>query len=803
MIAIKDMRKKTLKDYEEMKKKEPKKKIKKSDPASKKSKVIYFDTETAGGKFWYGGIVSGECKESYFATNDFDDFFKVLTDKPAGRTLLAGAYNHSFDAPLIAKEMHDRHNWHYNPMLYTPEGEELGAYTRGSRCYLYGTLLDDELGHREFLKERRRGRISTIKGVPSTIYSGQTYEVYGKDVLQPLVRIFDTRDIMGGGRLESHAPDVGLSKLTEQMDYHETDPRAPIFDRHWEYLYYDVEIMRRKMQAKSFIEGERTREENVKAGYLTTTSVSYAETQGTYKKLKNEEYRERVPGIKTVFGARAKKKQEDRAKPLPTSVGLEIERDIAEARRVEEERSQKEYTTSEDVWKDYTNKLRNYYSKRLNDTVESFKELQDEAWKALLKKEHDKEKVERFWALECPKATKTKPQAEKYIDAFHYKCILHAMNKRIHPAMRGGISQVKHGEEGKIQGRGFVIDAISMYPSVLETYTIPCKYVGSDFEQPDLSKYCVVEIKVLKAKVKPNAHPWLKGSTRYTKDKFYGRALDWGADEDEKYALTNQEIIWLRKTYDIEELEFGQVFYFEDDEDFTKSIRAYISKWGDIKRKATREIRRVVKSLGRVRNKKKRQELEDELMTWRNTRATAKERLNTIWGRWGMVSKSVEQGGLTTEIGDKDTNLVSAIFTTAIARIWLNRLMNSLHGEYIYCDTDSIHGIYTDRIKDRFELVEHLGDVIDSEGERFGAWEPEEEYDRAIYIKPKTYAHESYDEKEKTTVVSITAAGIDASSIQLEKLEDFGVGFKATSTKSYKDEWGTTQFSEVPYEISL
>src|SRR5699024_1565728 len=161
--------------------------------------------------------------------------------------------------------------------------------------------------------------------------------------------------------------------------------------------------------------------------------------QGTYKKLKNSEYKERVPGIKTVFGARAKKTEEDRAKPLPTTVGLEIERDIAEARRVEEERSLKEYTTREDVWKNYGSKLRAYYSKRLTDTVEGFKDLQDEAWKALLKKEHDKEKAERFWSLSCPKATKTKPQAEKYIDAFQYKRILHAMNKRIHLAMRGGM----------------------------------------------------------------------------------------------------------------------------------------------------------------------------------------------------------------------------------------------------------------------------------------------------------------------------------------------------------------------------
>src|SRR5699024_11357267 len=93
-----------------------------------------------------------------------------------------------------------------------------------------------------------------------------------------------------------------------------------------------------------------------------------------------------------------------------------------------------------------------------------------------------------------------------------------------------------------------------------------------------------------------------------------------------------------------------------------------------------------------------------------------------------METKTVESAGRKVDVGDKHTNLVSATFVTAYARIWLSKISSALYDEFVYSDTDSIHGVYTERIPDRETLEKHLGDLI--EAKTFGKWDFETELDR-------------------------------------------------------------------------
>src|SRR5699024_11577590 len=129
----------------------------------------------------------------------------------------------------------------------------------------------------------------------------------------------------------------------------------------------------------------------------------------------------------------------------------------------------------------------------------------------------------------------------------------------------------------------------------------------------------------------------------------------------------------------------GEVFYFEADKDFTKGVRKHINYWRNKKEKAKDPA----------------------------TRQQAKFMLNTLWGRWGMYQKTVDDAGQKVEIGEEDTNYVSAMFTTAYARVYLNKLMYLFNKPLLYTDTDCVYFVYCGKVPNKKILLIMYNNEID------------------------------------------------------------------------------------------
>src|SRR5699024_7372470 len=145
--------------------------------------------------------------------------------------------------------------------------------------------------------------------------------------------------------------------------------------------------------------------------------------------------------------------------------------------------------------------------------------------------------------------------------------------------------------------------------------------------------------------------------------------------------------------------------------------------------------------------------------------------------RWGMYQKTVDDAGQKVEIGDEDTNYVSAIFTTAYARVYLNKAMNWFNKQLLYTDTDSVHFVYGGKVPSKKTLLSKLKNEIDPKV--FGKWDLEKEFAKARYLKAKTDALEL-----KNCSIQATTAG---SNVSLDSLDVFYIGATFKTKKNFRD----------------
>src|SRR5699024_3834536 len=138
---------------------------------------------------------------------------------------------------------------------------------------------------------------------------------------------------------------------------------------------------------------------------------------------------------------------------------------------------------------------------------------------------------------------------------------------------------------------------------------------------------------------------------------------------------------------------------------------------------------------------------------------------------------TVDDPGQKVEIGDEDTNYVSAIFTTAYARVYLNKAMHWINKQLLYTDTDSVHFVYGGEGPNEKTLWSKLRNQIDPKV--FGKWDLEKEFTKARYLKAKTYALEM-----NSGSIQATTAG---SNLSVESFDDFYIGATFKTKKNFRD----------------
>ena len=639
---------------------------------------VYADIETYSPEidphFWIGGM---KIDDEYVAYDKFEDFFNALIKPIKGKKKVIVFHNSSYDLGILKHHASKYYNYQINPKK---------------------------------------------NGQKYSFYDGQFCEIYSESNVNP-VFVIDSKPLLPGS-LGTYGSIVGLEKGDTPIA---KEYRRPT-EEDYKYLENDVEMLARAFKLFGH-------EEHVAIGQLTISSVSY--------NLIKSDYHNRL-GKKNHTNALKRKHSASESEkdwlPLPSYVSKAIEdecRDFFIREKVYSIETKKPlYGISMDVVEQYKSKLRKYYSAKLSEEVNNFSRLQKEVAKQLklrdANKDYDNDLLNDFFSLTVDDSDM--PKGKNLVDSHHYKRILETTNSYIAPAMRGGMTYVNPNHVTKETGRGGVIDVNSLYPFVLSNYKIPSKYVGStNGIEPDYDKYYVAQILYLKASVKKGRHPFLKRSTSFTTDKVYKENIEWSSVKKGKKsksksvintALCSVDIDWLYENYDVEKIEYGHVFYFEEEPEFLEAVNEHIKHWRAKKENAKTPV--------------------DKLF--------AKMMLNTIWGRWGMFEKDVDDAGETIDIGDKDTNYVSAIYTTAYARVYLNKMMNWFEDDLLYTDTDSVHFMFNEKVKDLEDLKVKLGGLIDSK--EFGMWDFEKEFDNAKYMKAKTYAMKLKDTDKIKTVTA-------------------------------------------------
>lgn len=687
-----------------------KRKSKKKEKDKSKHVYVYADIETyspmSDPHFWIGGLKQNGVYKAY---DNFKDYWKALTKKIKGKKKVVVFHNSSYDLSIL--QYHAKR----------------------------------ELGYQVNPKK---------KGKTKAIYMGQHAEIYTDNNLDPIF-VVDSKALLPGS-LDSYGKQVGMLKGTTPIL---VDYRSPT-DDDWAYLKQDIDILEYVSKAYKL-------EESIEKGLMTVSSLSQSSVNSIYCKKTNKKYKS--TGLKRKHSGKV---DEGNKLPLPSAVSSQIESDT-EAFKVREvvysiKTKKGVYGVNEDTVERYRKYITRYWSGLLDSIVDNFAKRQKEAKKYLDGKKYDKELMGDFFDIPLPKLGQS-PHGKWIADDFHKKKIIEGANRIIAPSMRGGMTYANMRHVNKILVNGGILDVNSLYPFILMKFGIPSVYVGNtEGLDPSYGKYFIAEIKRLRATVKPGKHPFLKRNTNFTNDKVYEENIDW----ELKYkngipdtVLCSVDINWMYEIYDIQEIEYGKVFYFEEDKLFTESVREHIKYWREKKENATDVV----------------------------SRTYAKFMLNTIWGRWGMFEKEVEEGAFKIDIGDKDTNYVSAIFTTAYARVYLNKMMNWFGEDLVYTDTDSVHFLFGNKVKDEKDLRTKLSKHIDPK--EFGKWDFEKSWTKAKYIKAKTYAME-----DKGKVKTVTAG---RRLPELDSLDDFAIGNHYTVTQNKTDEYGRDLIYQSTYTLKL
>jgi len=322
------------------------------------------------------------------------------------------------------------------------------------------------------------------------------------------------------------------------------------------------------------------------------------------------------------------------------------------------------------------------------------------------------------------------------------------IDDEIRKSYRGGFTWVNDRIKGKDLGAGMVFDVNSLYPAMMYyndlPYGTPIKFEGK-YEHDEAYPLYIQTISC-SFELKDGHIPTIQLKNmigRYAENEY----LKTSNHEVEIMHVTNVDLKLIQEHYHLEELEFHGGYKFKKKNDL---FRDFIDYWMDIK----------------VNNKGAIREL-------------AKLMLNSLYGKFasnpvvtGKIPFLKPDNSLGFRLPVKEGELVKGVpvideefkdpvytamgcFITSYARELTIRTAQKCYDRVCYCDTDSLHILGTD-------IPEVIKDIIDPE--ILGYWNHESTFERAKFIRQKTYVEDVYvkvvgvDEDGNDIVVN---AGID------------------------------------------
>ena len=345
-----------------------------------------------------------------------------------------------------------------------------------------------------------------------------------------------------------------------------------------------------------------------------------------------------------------------------------------------------------------------------------------------------------------------------------------ALDKELRMAYRGGFTWLNKKYKNVDLGKGIVFDVNSLYPYImydkLLPYGTPIPYNGKytyDEEYPLYIQHIRCSFVTKEDKI-----PTIQIKNKEQRLLFpFNEYLESSKEEIVDLYVTNVDLQLIEDHYELYDLEYINGWKFKGVKGLFKG---FIDYWGHVKETNEGAIRELAKLM-----------------------------LNNLYGKFAtnpdMTGRipELEEGVLKFKEGEeefKDPEYTPmGVFITSYARDMTIRTAQVCYDRIIYCDTDSIHLVGT-------EIPKQLEGRIDSK--KLGYWDHETTFQKARYIKQKTYCQCVYQkdsgkrdedgnviwvqatgEDYDRTKFKVTGAGMNDKVKAQATWENFKVGFSA------------------------
>lgn len=338
----------------------------------------------------------------------------------------------------------------------------------------------------------------------------------------------------------------------------------------------------------------------------------------------------------------------------------------------------------------------------------------------------------------------------------------------VRQSYRGGFVYANPKYAGKAVGAGIVLDVNSLYPWAYSTQPLPYgepKFFTGRYE-PDSLYTLYVQMFRCSFKIKPGHIPTvqLKGSRGFLPTEY---VTDSGGEEV-ALCLTSVDLELFLDHYDVFNAEWFSGWKWKAS---TCLFAAYAEKWFTLKAQATRDKNAPLRFI-------------------------AKRMLNSLYGRFAINPETYSK----EPYYDRETDSIQyrrgpdehrkplyipvGTFVTAWARNKTIRAAQSVFDRFLYADTDSLHLLGTE-----------IPPELEIDDVKLGAWAHESSFDRAKYIRAKTYIEEENGE------LRVTCAGMPKVLHALVTFDNFKPGAVYGGKLLPKNVPGGVVLSETTFKI--
>lgn len=340
------------------------------------------------------------------------------------------------------------------------------------------------------------------------------------------------------------------------------------------------------------------------------------------------------------------------------------------------------------------------------------------------------------------------------------------LDKEIRQAYKGAFTYLKWGEEEKEQGPGLVFDVNSLYPSVMYycklPYGRPILYKGK-YESDNIYDYyiqmfeCSFELK--KGKL-PTLQ--LKKNLSFVPTEY----IKSSKGEVIQLCMTCTDMKLFFEHYECKNITFFAGYKFKTTD---KLFKPFIDKWIGIKNQATIDGNKGMRTI-------------------------AKLILNNLYGKFASRPTGYskipyfEEGEVKYRLSEEEERPMMYVpigaSITAYAREKTIRSAQANYDRFLYADTDSLH----------LKGLE-IPDNIEIDDVKLGAWKHESTFERAKFIRAKSYI-EQIDGQ-----LQVTCAGLPSCCHAQVTWDNFKLGAEYQGKLQQKKVIGGIVLKETTFKL--